>query len=114
MKKIVWFCSLGVIFLNTAIATAVNDYPIVNNTLLNVSVLAVLFMLYVVLFEKKSSIILRNISIVFGLSGLTKIIFEIISLHSFVANAILLAITTSTLIVVFLPVFIQIAIKEKD
>src|SRR5689334_21029017 len=114
MKKVIWFCSLGVIFLNTAIATAVKDYPLVNNTLLNFSALAVMFMVYVVFLEKKSSTILRNISIVFGLAGLTKIIFEFISLHSFVANAILLGVTTSTLLIVFLPVFIEVFVHDKD
>ena len=114
MKKIIWFCSLGVIFLNTAIAVSVNDYPIINNTLINFSALAVIFMVYVVFFEKKSSTILRNISLVFGLAGLTKIIFDIISLHSFVANAILLGITTATLLIVFLPVFIEAFVQDKD
>jgi hypothetical protein len=114
MKKIVWFCSLGVIFLNTALATTVKDYPVVNNTLLNFSALAVVFMVYVAFFEKKSSVILRNISLVFGLAGLTKIIFEFISLHSFTANAILLGITTSTLLVVFLPVLIEAFVQDKN
>ena len=114
MKKIIWFCSLGVIFLNTAIATTVADYPVVNNTLINFSALAVIFMIYVVFFEKKSSTILRNISLVFGLAGLTKIVFDIISLDSFVANAILLAVTASTLLIVFLPVFINVFLQDKD
>ncbi len=92
----------------------VADYPVINNTLINFSALAVVFMVYVVFFEKKTSVILRNISLVFGLAGLTKIIFDIISLHSFVANAILLGVTTSTLLIVFLPVFIEVFIHDKD
>jgi hypothetical protein len=114
MKKIVWYCSLAVIFFNTIIAMAITDYPVINNTLINFSALAVLFMVYVVLFEKKTSTILRNTSVIFGLAGLTKIIFDVIALHSFVANAILLGVTTSTLLVVFLPVFIEVFIHEKD
>ena len=114
MKKIIWYCSLAVIFLNTVITMYVVDYPVINNTLINFSALAVVFMVYVVFFEKKTSIILRNISLVFGLAGLTKIIFEVISLHSFAANAILLGITTSTLLIVFLPVFIEAFIQERD
>jgi hypothetical protein len=109
-----WYCSLAIIFLNTIIAITFTGYPIVNNMLLNFSALAVVFMVYVVFFEKKTSTILRSISLVFGLAGLTKIIFEVISLHSFVANAILLGITTSTLLVVFLPVFIEVFIQDKD
>lgn len=114
MKKIIWYCSLAVIFLNSVIAIYVTDYPILNNMLINFSALAVVFMVYVVFFEKKTSIILRNISVVFGLAGLTKIIFDIISLHSFIANAILLGATTSTLLIVFLPVFIEVFIHDKD
>lgn len=114
MKKILWFCSLGVIFLNTAIATTVDNYPVINNTLINFSALAVIFMVYVIFFEKKNSTILRNISLVFGLAGLTKIIFNIISLDSFAANAILLGITTATLLIVFLPVFISVFVQDKD
>ena len=114
MKKILWFCSLGVIFLNTAIATTVSGYPAINNTLINFSALAVLFMVYVVFFEKKTSTILRNTSLIFGLAGLAKIIFEFISVDSFAANAILLGITASTLIIVFLPVFVNAFIQEKN
>jgi hypothetical protein len=114
MKKILWFCSLAVIFLNTAIATVVIDYPVLNNILLNFSVLAIVFMVYVIFFERKTSIILRNISVIFGLAGLTKIIFEIISLESFAANTILLGIMVSTLLVVFLPVFISVFAQDKD
>ena len=100
--------------MNTAIATTVTDYPVLNNTLINFSALAVMFMVYVVFFEKKSSTILRNVSLVFGLAGLTKIVFDIISLDSFVANAILLAITASTLLIVFLPVFIEAFVQDRD
>lgn len=114
MKKIIWYCSLAVIFLNTAIATFVIDYPVLNNTLINFSALAVVFMVYVIFFEKKTSTILRNVSLVFGLAGLTKIIFEIISLENFIANAILIAATASTLLVVFLPVFISAIAHDKD
>jgi hypothetical protein len=114
MKKILWYCSLSVIFFNTLIAIGIADYPVLNNILINFSALAVVFMLYVVFFEKKSSTILRNISVVFGLAGLTKIIFDIISLESFVANAILLGITTATLLIVFLPVLIQAFVQDKD
>src|SRR5436190_3725586 len=114
MKKIMWYCSLAIIFLNTVMAMSHDDYPVVNNTIINFSALAVIFMVYVVFFEKKSSTILRNISLVFGLAGLTKIIFDIISLHSFVANAILLGVTTSTLLIVFLPVFIEAFVQDKD
>jgi hypothetical protein len=96
------------------IAITVVDYPVLDNMLINFSALAVVFMVYVVFFEKKTSVILRNISLVFGLAGLTKIIFEIISLDNFIANAILLGITTSTLLIVFLPVFIEVFIQDKE
>lgn len=114
MKKVIWYCSLAVIFLNTLIAMSLTDYPVINNTLLNFSALAVVFMVYVVFFEKKTSTILRNISLIFGLAGLTKIIFDIISLQSFAANAVLLGITASTLLIVFLPVFIEAFVQDKD
>ncbi len=96
------------------IAITVVDYPVLDNMLINFSALAVVFMVYVVFFEKKTSVILRNISLVFGLAGLTKIIFEIISLDNFITNAILLGITTSTLLIVFLPVFIEVFIQDKE
>jgi hypothetical protein len=112
MKKIIWFSSLAIIFLNMIIAIFLNDYPLVNNILLNFSIAAILFMFYVIFFEKKTSAVIRAVSIVFGLAGLARVVFEIISVQSFESRAILLGLTAATLLIVFVPVVVQNAMKE--
>ena len=94
------------------IAIFLNDYPLVNNILLNFSIAAIMFMFYVIFFEKKTSTVIRAVSIVFGLAGFARVVFEIISVQSFASRAILLGLTAVTLLIVFVPVAVQSAMKE--
>ena len=112
MKKAFWLTSLTIIFINMIIPFIALDYSFMKSIMMSVSVLAIVFMLYVVFFEKKTSTVIRTISIIFGLAGLTRVIFIIISLDSFVANLVLACILFSTIVTVFVPVIFERFIKE--
>ncbi|MBK5284894.1 MAG: hypothetical protein JJE25_05795 [Bacteroidia bacterium] len=112
MKRILWLSSLTMIFLNMIIAILFMDYPVLNNIFVNLSVLAVGYLVYVVFFEKKISAIIRNISIVFGLTGLSNVVFNIISLHIFAVNFALASILFLTLGIIFSKVIIQSFLRE--
>ena len=112
MKKTLWFSSIAIIFLNMIIAIFLTDYPLVNNIFLNFSLAAIVFMCYVIFFEKKTSTVIRTVSVIFGLAGLARVVFEIISVQSFTSRAILLGLTAVTLLIVFVPVAVQNALKD--
>jgi hypothetical protein len=112
MKKIFWFCSILIIFINTLFVVAFPAYPFAESVLTSFCVLAILFMLYVFFFEEKTSTFLRMTSLVFGLAGLMRVVFQIISLDNFVLNIVLLGITFTVMLIVFLPAIIGKMVKD--
>jgi low temperature requirement protein LtrA len=112
MKKILWFSSILIIFINSLFVVAFPAYPFVESVLTSFCVLAILFMLYVFFFEEKTSKFLRTTSLAFGIAGLTRIVFQIISLDNFVLNIVLLGITFTVMLIVLLPAIIGKMVKE--
>jgi len=112
MKRILWLSSLTLIFLNMIVAILFIDYPVLNKILVNLSILAVGYLVYVVFFEKKISGIIRTISIVFGLTGLSNIVFNIISLHSFEVSIALAGVLLLTVGIIFSQLIIQSFLRE--
>jgi hypothetical protein len=112
MKKLLWYISMAIIFFNMVVAIAFPDYPVVDNVLTNLCVVAALFMLYVFFFEKKTSTVVSTLTLVFGLSGITKLVFDFISMNSFLANLVLVSITGLALLIVFLPVALNKLIRQ--
>lgn len=112
MKKIFWFGSIAIIFVNTLFAAAFPAYPFLDNMLTGFCALAIIFMLYVFFFEKKTSTILNIASLTFGLTGIAKLLFDFIALDNFVVNIILLGITAIVTLIVFLPLITGRTVKQ--
>ena len=112
MKKILWFSSIAIIFVNTLIEVTFPAYPFLDNLLTGFCVLAITFMLYVFFFEKKKSTIINTVSFVFGLAGIAKLVFDFIAFDNFIFNMVLLGITTSLMLILLLPVVIGRMAKE--
>ncbi|HLG34871.1 MAG TPA: hypothetical protein VI757_08340 [Bacteroidia bacterium] len=112
MKKILWLSSIAIIFVNTLFAVAFSAYPFLDSMLTSFCVLAILFMLYVFFFEKKTSTIINTASLLFGLAGIAKLVFDFIRYDNFVLNIVLLGITVSVMLIVFLPFIIERMVKE--
>jgi len=112
MKKFFWFTSMATIFLNTVIAIFFNDYPLVSNILLNLSILAIVFMAYVIFIEKKTSTVTRSLSILFGISGIANVVFKIVSLQNDLINIILGCILLAAIITIGFSLLVKVFTAE--
>lgn len=105
MKKAFWVASMAIIFLSTLITLFTFDYPLVNNIVFISSILAIAFMAYVIFFEEKTSVIIRVISALFGLSGIAGVMFKITSLQSNIVAIILSCLLFSVIMTIATSVF---------
>jgi hypothetical protein len=112
MKRILWFSSIAVIFLETLSEVAFPFEPLQDLILAMLCVCGTGFMFYVFFLEKKTSTIVSVASLVFGIAGAIKLATEFVVPGSFLVNIILLGITISLILIVFLPAFIGRTIKE--